>query len=275
MTHEIYATYDDRGRPVYHLPSDVEITESSAKLRSSGEIVEVVPSAKMSKSKKNVVNPEDIISKYGADTARWFILSDSPPDRDVEWTTSGVEAASKYLKRLWREAAEIAAMNGGGTERGDQELQRRTHRAIADVTRSIDNFAFNKAIAQLYEFANSLVRSDAGADAKSEAMRTMARLMCPMVPHLAEEIWSMLGGEGLVSASSWPVADSSYLTEDRVTLPIQVNGKRRSEIVVSKGLDKAEVEKLVLADSAVQRHLNGNPPKRIVVVPGRIANVVV
>ena len=275
VTHEIYATYDDRRRPVYHLPNDVEKTEMGAKLRASGEAVEVVPSAKMSKSKKNVVNPEDIISKYGADTARWFILSDSPPDRDVEWTTSGVEAASKYLRRLWREAAEIAAKRDEGDRKSEEELRRRTHRAIADITRGIENFAFNKAVAHLYEFANALARSDAGSQAKAEAMRTMARLMCPMVPHLAEEIWRMLGGKGLVSASTWPEADELLLVEDSVTLPIQVNGKRRSEVVVSKGLDKAEVEKLVMADAAVQRYLDGNPPRRIVVVPERIVNVVV
>ena len=275
VTHEIYSTRDGKGRPAYHLPGDVEMTESGAKLRASGEAVEVLPSAKMSKSKKNVVNPEDIISKFGADTARWFILSDSPPERDVEWTTAGVEASSKFLRRLWREAAELAVTRREGESKSDGELRRQTHRAIADVTRGIENFAFNKSVAGIYEFANALFRSGAGSDAKSEAMRTMARLMCPMVPHFAEEIWSMLGGEGLVSASSWPEADESLLSDDKITLPIQVNGKRRSEIVVGKDLDKAEVERLALADAAVQKYLNGKPPKRTVVVPGRIVNVVV
>ena len=275
VTHEIYITRDEKSRPVYHLPNDVDKTETGAKLRRNGEAVEIVPSAKMSKSKKNVVNPEDIISTYGADTARWFILSDSPPDRDVEWTTSGVEAASKYLRRLWREAAEIAGKCDEGDKKSGEELRRRTHRAIASVTGDIENFAFNKAIAHIYEFSNTLIRSDASSEAKAEAMLAMARLMCPMVPHLAEEIWRILGGEGLVSAAPWPEADASLLEEDSVTLPIQVNGKRRSEIVVSKDLDKAEVEKLVFADAVVQKYLNGNPPKRVVVVPGRIINVVV
>ena len=273
VTHAIYVTRDERDRPVYHLPEDVEWTESGARLGATGEAVEVVPSAKMSKSKKNVVDPERIISEFGADTARWFVLSDSPPERDVEWTASGAEAANKHLARVYRMAAEIAGAPEAGSD--DEELRRATHKAIHDVTMGIESFGFNAAIAKLYAFANTVAKSKAGRAAKAEAMRSMAQLMAPMTPHLSEEIWQMLDGEGLVAEAAWPKADPSLLVEDTVTLPIQVNGKRKSEITVPKDLDKAEVEKRALADDAVIKALAGGQPKKLIVVPGRIVNVVI
>jgi leucyl-tRNA synthetase len=139
----------------------------------------------------------------------------------------------------------------------------------------IESFGFNKAVAKLYEFTNALQKSGAGTAAKRQAMQVMAQLMSPMVPHLAEEIWSMLGGEGMVAVAPWPKADPAMLVEDSVTLPIQVNGKRRSEITVPKDMPKEEVEKLVLAEEHVARALNGAPPKKLIVVPGRIVNVVI
>ncbi|MGP3697027.1 leucine--tRNA ligase [Rhodobacter sp. NSM] len=268
VTHEIYLTRDAAGRPVYHLPEDV----TEGKL-ADGTPVEIIPSAKMSKSKKNVVDPMNIIAQFGADTARWFVMSDSPPERDVEWTASGAEAASKHLARVWRLADEISRADGAATAE-DGALQKAQARAIAEVTQGIEGFAFNKAIAKLYEFTNTLSRSAAGAEAKKAAMRVMAQLMSPMVPHLAEEVWAMLGGEGLVAQAAWPVADPALLVDDTVTLPIQVNGKRRAEITVPKEMAASEVEKLVLADEAVQRALGGAAPKKLIVVPGRIVNVV-
>ncbi|PRX33896.1 leucyl-tRNA synthetase [Meinhardsimonia xiamenensis] len=275
VTHEIYMTRDERGRPVYHLPEEVEKTEAGARLKATGEPVEVIPSAKMSKSKKNVVDPEAIIAQYGADTARWFVLSDSPPERDVEWTAAGAEAAHKHLARVHRLAAEIAASSEAGSPEADEELRRAMHRTIHDVTMGVESFGFNAAIARLYAFTNTLARSKAGAEAKREAMRTLAQLMAPMTPHLAEEVWQMLGGEGLIAEAPWPKADPAMLVEDTVTLPIQINGKRRSEIVVPKDLPREEVEKRVLQDEAVQRALQGGAPKKLIVVPGRIVNVVV
>ncbi|ULB12684.1 leucine--tRNA ligase (plasmid) [Cereibacter azotoformans] len=269
VTHEIYLTRDAAGRPVYHLPEDV----TEGKL-ADGTPVEIIPSAKMSKSKKNVVDPMNIISQFGADTARWFVMSDSPPERDVEWTASGAEAAFKHLGRVWRLADEIARAEGAPTAE-DVALDRATAKAIAEVTQGIEGFAFNKAIAKLYEFTNTLSRSGAGAEAKRRAMRTMAQLMSPMVPHLAEEVWSMLGGEGLVAQAPWPKADPALLVDDMVTLPIQINGKRRAEVTVPKDMAASEVEKLVLADEAVQRALSGGAPKKLIVVPGRIVNVVI
>jgi leucyl-tRNA synthetase len=236
--------------------------------------VSIGASAKMSKSKKNVVDPVNIIQSFGADTARWFILSDSPPERDVEWTASGAEAAFKFLSRVWRLADDIARSDAAATE-DDAVLDRATAKAVAEVTAGIQGFAFNKAVAKLYEFTNTLGRSGAGGDARRRAMTVMAQLLSPMVPHLAEDIWAMLGGTGLVVQAAWPKPDPALLIEDTVTLPIQINGKRRAEITVPKDMTPAEVEKLVLADDAVAKALGGAAPKKLIVVPGRIVNVVI
>jgi leucyl-tRNA synthetase len=273
VTHAIFQTRDDKDRPVYHFPEDVELRDGRGFLKDGTE-VEIIPSAKMSKSKKNVVDPVRIIRDFGADTARWFVLSDSPPDRDVEWTEAGAEAANKHLNRVWRLAGDIAALEGAPTE-ADATLLREMHKTIFDVTGGIDSFGFNAAIAKLYAFTTTLAKSSAGAEAKRTAMRALAQLMSPMTPHLAEEIWQMLGGEGLIADAPWPVADPAMLVEDTVTLPIQVNGKRRSEITVPKDMPKEEVEKLVLAEEAVAKALAGGQPKKLIVVPGRIVNVVI
>ncbi|NCO86691.1 MAG: leucine--tRNA ligase [Rhodobacterales bacterium] len=270
VTHEIYQTRDAEGRPVYHLPEEVE----GGVLRATGEKVEIIPSAKMSKSKKNVVDPVTIIATYGADTARWFVLSDSPPERDVEWTAAGAEAAHKFLARVWRIGHEIAALADVAGQ-GDADLLRAMHKTIHDVTQGVESFGFNAAIARLYAFANTLARSDAGGAAKRQAMRALAQLMAPMTPHLAEEVWAMLGGDGLIANAPWPVADPAMLVEDSVTLPIQVNGKRRGEVTVPRDMPVAEIEALVLADEAVARALDGAAPKKLIVVPGRIVNVVI
>ncbi len=301
VTHAIYKTTGPDGRPVYHYPEDVlEFTGSDGKkyaalkeglgdLTGAAErlaqahmerklaehdLVEIIPSAKMSKSKNNVVEPVAIIQQYGADTARWFVLSDSPPERDVEWTASGAEAAAKHLGRVYRIAAEVADANEAANAE-DDALLREMHKAIHDVTVGVESFGFNASIARLYAFTNALSKSKSGSDAKRQAAKTLAQLMSPMTPHLSEEeIWALLGGEGLVANAPWPKADEAMLVEDTVTLPIQVNGKRRDEITVAKDLDKAEVEKLALATDGVLRALDGAAPKKVIVVPGRIVNVV-
>ncbi|MGP9790594.1 leucine--tRNA ligase [Roseinatronobacter sp. NSM] len=237
--------------------------------------ISLIPSAKMSKSKKNVVDPVAIVDAYGADTARWFVMSDSPPERDVEWTSAGAEAAFKHLNRVWMLCDRIAAMPDGTPTDADTDLMRAMHRAIADITKSIEGFTFNKAIAELYAFTNTLTKSQASGAAQKTAMRTLAQLMAPMVPHLAEEIWAHQGGTGLVAQAPWPQADPAMLVRDTVILPIQINGKRRSEIAVSADATKEEVEKLALADDAVIKALAGSAPKKLIVVPGRIVNVVV
>lgn len=270
VTHEIYMTRDGQGRPVYHLPEDV--TEGRLK---DGTAVEVIPSAKMSKSKKNVVDPMNIIAAFGADTARWFVMSDSPPERDVEWTSAGAEAAFKHLNRVWLLCDRIASLPEDKPGKGDEELLRATHRAIAEVTRTIEGFAFNKAIAKLYELANAIQKSDASKATQRQAVMILAQLMSPMTPHLAEDIWAHQGGKGLVVQAAWPKADPAMLIDDTVTLPIQINGKRRAEISVPKDMPASEVEKIALADEAVVKFLAGQPVRKLIVVPGRIINVVI
>ena len=274
VTHEIYQTRpkgDDNTRPIYHLPEEV----SDGKLITTGEPVEIIPSAKMSKSKKNVVDPVSIIAAYGADTARWFVLSDSPPERDVEWTASGAEAAFKHLNRVWTLSDKIANLDPNSTGSGDQDLLRAMHKAIFEVTQGVESFGFNASIAKLYGFTNVLAKSTAGYSAKKQAITVLAQLMSPMTPHLAEEIWAQQGGAGLIANAAWPVADPAMMVEDSVTLPIQINGKRRAEITVSKDLDKDAIETIALAETAVIKALDGNRPKKIIVVPGRIVNVVI
>ncbi|WP_136440008.1 leucine--tRNA ligase [Pacificoceanicola onchidii] len=274
VTHAIYQTTGEDGRPVYHYPEAVELRDGKAFLKDGGAEVEIIPSAKMSKSKNNVVDPVEIIRAFGADTARWFVLSDSPPERDVEWTASGAEAANKHLARVFRIASEIAGADVPPTKE-DEALIKETHKVIHDVTMGVESFGFNAAIAKLYGFTNTLSKSRAGTEAKSFAAKTLAQLMSPMTPHLSEEIWTMLGGEGLIANADWPKADEAMLVEDTVTLPIQINGKRRAEIAVAKDLPKEEVEKIVLAHEAVVKALDGGQPKKLIVVPGRIVNVVV
>ena len=269
VTHEIYQTRDDNGRPVYHLPEDV----TDGKL-ADGTEVEVIPSAKMSKSKKNVVDPLNIISNYGADTARWFVLSDSPPERDVEWTASGAEAAFKHLSRVWNMSDKIAQMDKDAPGDGDEDLLRAMHKTIHDVTMGVESFGFNAAIAKLYAFTATLGKSKAGHAAQRQAIMVLAQLMSPMTPHLSEDIWAAQGGEGMIVNAPWPQADDAMLVDDTVTMPIQVNGKRRAEINVPADMAKEEVEKIALAHEAVIRTLDGAAPKKVIVVPGRIVNVV-
>ena len=274
VTHEIYQTRDtasDKARPIYHLPEAVK----DGKLIATGEPVEIIPSAKMSKSKKNVVDPISIIAAYGADTARWFVLSDSPPERDVEWTASGAEAAYKHLNRVWNICDRIGTMDQTARGSEDKELLRAMHKTIHDVTMGVETFGFNAAIAKLYGFTGVLHKSKAGYAAQHEAIKTLAQLMAPMTPHLAEEIWAHQGGTGLIANTPWPMADAALMIKDTITLPIQINGKRRAEITVSKDLDKVGIETIVLAEAAVIKALDGNSPKKIIVVPGRIVNVVI
>ena len=267
VTHEIYKTLDDKGRNVFHLPTDV----TDGKL-ADGTDVQIIPSAKMSKSKKNVVDPDEIIATYGADTARWFVLSDSPPERDVEWTASGAEAAHKFLNRVWRLASDIA---DGGDAAQDEALLREMHKAIRDVTNGVESFGFNAAIAKIYGYVNTLSKSKASADARRQATMTLAQLMSPMTPHLSEEIWSTLGGEGLIATAPWPIADEAMLVETAVTIPIQINGKRKAEITVAADASKDAIEAQAMADEKVIRAIDGATPKKIIVVPGRIVNIVV
>ncbi|CAO4195663.1 Leucine--tRNA ligase [Methylorubrum extorquens] len=243
----------------------------------TGEPIEIGPTEKMSKSKKNVVDPDDIIASYGADTARWFMLSDSPPERDVIWTEEGVQGAARFVQRVWRLVHGATAANGpGGT--ADAPLRKAAHKALAAVGEDIERLRFNRCVAHIYTLANALdegLRGGASKAAAGEAARILVQLIAPMMPHLAEESWRVLGGEGLVAETAWPVADQALLVEDEITLPVQINGKKRADVTVPRDADAKAVEAATLALESVQRALEGRPPRKVIVVPGRIVNLVV
>ena len=274
VTHAIYKSIGSDGRDLFHYPEEVELREGKAYLIKDGKEVTIIPSAKMSKSKNNVVDPVNIVDAFGADTARWFVLSDSPPERDVEWTASGAEAANKHLSRVYRVIDEIIKSNISSNS-DDETLSKEMHKTTHDVTQAIESFGFNAAIARLYSFTNSLAKSKAGTKAKLSAAKALAQLMSPMTPHLSEEIWEKLGEKNLVSREPWPTVDENLLSDDTITMPIQVNGKLRGQIEVQKDLEPSEIEILALAEETVQRAINGASPKKVVVVPGRIVNVVI
>ena len=274
VNHAIYLTKDDKNRPVYHFPSDVSFKDNQAFLTSTGEPVEVIPAAKMAKSKKNVIDPQQFIKLFGADTARWYIVSDSPPERDIDWTTTGVEAASKHIERVWRLAEEIKHNSDAPNENADNELLKVAHQTIVEVDKGIKGFVFNKAVAKLYELYNHLYRSKAGTEVKSEGMKILAQLMAPITPHLSEAIWELLGGKGFV-LHHWPEVEQELIKENTVIIPIQVNGKRRSEIKIIKNLPEEEVVVSVLEDPTIKRILDGETPRKTIVVPNRIVNLVV
>jgi leucyl-tRNA synthetase len=222
-----------------------------------------------------VVDPLGIIANYGADTARWFVLSDSPPERDVEWTASGAEAAHKHLNRVYNISARIAEMDKDAKGTGDDDLLRSMHRAIHDVTLGVESFGFNAAIAKLYGFTAVLQKTKASYAAQHEAIKVLAQLMAPMTPHLAEDIWAIQGCTGLATTAPWPKVDEKMMVDDSITLPIQINGKRRGEITVPADIPKDAIEKLALETQTVKKALDGGTPKKVIVVPGRIVNVVV
>jgi leucyl-tRNA synthetase len=270
VCHETYQLPDG----TYVSPDSIERTSQGITHRETGAQITVGPIAKMSKSQKNVVAPEDIIDQFGADTARWFMLSDSPPERDVEWTSRGVEASWKFIQRVWR-VVSSAAQQPRADGLAANDLLKAAHNTIANVTDDIDNFRFNKAIARLHTLTTILGSANESTPHRREAAEILVRLMFPFTPHFSEEANAMLGGTQLLAQSRWPEADASLLIEDRVTLPIQINGKRRDEISVDAHATVAEIESLALASEVVHRHLNGAVPKKIIVVPKRIVNVVV
>jgi leucyl-tRNA synthetase len=223
---------------------------------------------KMSKSKRNTVDPEPILDKYGADAVRWFMLSDSPPERDLEWSEAGIEGASRFVQRVWRI---VAADSAGSGE--DEDLKRKLHKTISAVGEAIDGLQFNKAVAQLYELVTAIEKAKPSAT-RSDAVRTLVRLIAPMAPHLAEECWAQLGTEGLVADAEWPAFDPTLLVDEQVTIAVQVNGKLRDTLVAPRGLDRAAAEALALASDKVQRQLAGASPRKVIVVPDRLVNIV-
>jgi leucyl-tRNA synthetase len=292
VVHETYQKADG----TWAEPAEVKIEGSDDKRRAflveTGEPVEIGPIEKMSKSKRNTVDPDDIIATYGADVARWFMLSDSPPDRDVNWTERGVQGAWRFAQRLWRligDAADIAASAPAErpAEFGPAALavRKAAHGALARVSDEIEKLHFNVCVAQIYEFTNTLSEAiDEAAETPAvapdlrwairEAANIVVQLFHPMMPHLAEQCFALLGHDDLVAQASWPKVELDLLIEDTVTLPVQVNGKKRAEVTVARTATNAEIEAAVLALPEVQRALEGKKPKRVIVVPQRIVNVV-
>ncbi|MDP1872627.1 leucine--tRNA ligase [Phenylobacterium sp.] len=281
VTHETYR----RQSGEWLEPGDVEIEATGktrrAVLTSTGEQVMIGDVEKMSKSKKNTVAPEEIFEVYGVDAARLFVLSDSPPERDTQWSNAGVEGAWRFVNRVW---AEFESQPAGGPsaepDEAAQALTRASHRLIKAMTEAVEDFRFNSGIARLYEFLNVLKANPAqGASpavlaARREALSVFARLVAPFTPHLAEECWSAIGGQGLVAVAPWPDYDPA-LAEDAVKiLPVQVNGKRRGEISAPAGAEPADVEKMVLEDPEIARRLEGLTIRKVIVVKDRIVNIV-
>jgi leucyl-tRNA synthetase len=292
VVHETYERKDGS----YASPAEVRIETDGDRRRAvllkGGEEVTIGPIEKMSKSKRNTVDPDDILSTYGADTARWFMLSDSPPDRDVIWTEEGVQGSYRFVQRLYRLAndlSELASPPGvpSPTVYGPAALaiRKSAHAALARVGEDIERLRFNRCIAHIYELSNALAA--AVADARSakkaaadvaasfrEAGEILIRLVEPMMPHLAEECWAALGRKTLVAEEPWPALERGLLMEETITLPVQVNGKKRADVTVARNAAPPEVEAAVLKLEPVQRALEGRTPKRIIVVPQRIVNVV-
>ncbi len=288
----VHETYRTKGGEWVE-PANVKIEglgeARSATLLATGEPIEIGSIEKMSKSKKNTIDPDDIIAAYGADTARWFMLSDSPPERDVIWTEEGVQGAWRFVQRLWRMVGEIGNVIGPQS-RPDTfgadalAVRKAAHRALAAVSDDIAKLRFNRCVAHIYEFANALsdaighvetVPAPDLAWALREAGDILVRLFHPMMPHLAEECWASLGHTGMVATEAWPEVEPALLVESTITLPVQINGKKRGDVTVPREAGKDEIEAAVLALDAVQKELAGRRPKKIIVVPQRIVNVVI
>ncbi len=279
VVHEVYGD-KEMG---WFQPSELKLEDGGNGRRAfrldNGAEVPIGGIEKMSKSKRNVVDPDDIIATYGADTARWFMLSDSPPDRDVIWSEAGVEGAFRFVQRIWRLVHAVADMDSRETSPADEAIRKAAHKALHAVDQMIPELRYNSAIAQIYTLVNVIeeaVRSkEVGTEAMRESMSLTLQMIAPMMPHLAEECWSLLGKDGLISATSWPQVDASLLVEDSLTLPVQINGKKRGEITFAKTLANDEIEKLVVAQDYVQSALSGKSVRKVIIVPGRIVNVVI
>jgi leucyl-tRNA synthetase len=275
VCHETYRDADGQ----YLLPEEVEKRGDVAIRKGTNQPVTIGTSEKMSKSKKNVIAPETIIDVFGADTIRWFMLSDTPPERDIEWTEIGAEGCWRFVQRVYR-LAEAQDIPPPGTpipetvEGASLELRRATHRAILWVTEDLEALRFNRAVARIYELANVIAAEPVAGPVRREALETLVTLIGPMMPHLAETCWEALGHTSMVIDVDWPVADPALVHSDTVTIAVQVNGKRRGEIAIARNADEKSVQQAALALEGVVRALDGKSPRRVIVVPERIVNIV-
>ena len=269
VTHETYSRIDAaRGVPMFFAPEEVDRTSDGATLLADGAPIDVGRVIKMSKSKKNVVDPDAIIARHGADAVRWFMLSDSPPERDLPWSDAGIEGCARFVQRLWRL---FAAYDAGATGE-DKSLERKTHQTIAAVASDIEALGFNKAVARIYELTGATEKAPPSAS-RSAAIRALVHLAAPMMPHLAEEAWSSMG-EGLIADAPWPDVDPALLVDDEVTIAIQHMGKLRDTVTAPKGASKDALEALALASANLQRSVDGAAIRKVIVVPDRLVNIV-
>lgn len=290
VVHETYRAADGR----WLAPPEVRVTNEEGTRHvfeaATGEPAEIGPLEKMSKSKKNTVSPEDIIESYGADTARWFMLSDSPPERDVEWTDEGAAGAHRFVQRVWRLVAEAAPTLHGVAPKpagqGDAAaVSKAAHKALKAIGEDIERLAFNRAIARVYELVNALHtplaalgEGDGGSGEMKGALRDAVQILvhaiAPFMPHLAEECWAVMGGADMVAERPWPAYETALVVDEEIVLPVQINGKKRGELTIARDADQGAVEKAVLELDFVQKVLAGAPPRKVIVVPQRIVNVV-
>ena len=270
VTHETYSRGEGAER-VWYGPDDIALAEGQATLKADGGPIAIGRVEKMSKSKKNTVDPTGIVDQYGADAVRWFMLSDSPPERDLPWSEAGIEGSWRFVQRLWRLFDSLAEAESSDAR--DTPLERKTHQTVAGVAADIEALSFNKAVAKLYELVNAIERAKPSVS-RVVAIRTLMRLVSPMAPHLAEEAWAANGGEGLIADADWPEVDPALLVEDEATIALQVNGKLRDTVTVAKGTPREAMEAIALANANVQRILDGAVPKKVIVVPDRLVNIV-
>jgi leucyl-tRNA synthetase len=273
VCHESYRSAD--GKWLY--PEEVDKrADGSAVEIASGKTVTVGRREVMSKQKKNVVPPGAIIDTYGADTARWFMLSDSPPERDLEWSAAGVEGAWRFINRLWRLVEDCIGKNDGTGEA--IALRRATHGAIDDITQLLDRFKFNSAVARIRELANTIEdetgKGAVDAAALREAVETLVKLLGPMMPHLGEELWQRIGGKGLLCEQPWPAADPKFLVADTVEIAVQVNGKLRATVTLARDAPQGEAESVALSQPAVRRAMEGKDVRKLIYRPNQVINVV-
>ena len=262
VTHVTYL-----GRSGFLSPAEVR-RDGAAWTDLQDQPVEIGRVEKMSKSKRNTVDPQPILDAHGADAVRWFMLSDSPPERDFPWSATGMEGAARFVGRLWRLVTAPAEGNAS-----DNALERLRHRTVAGVTEDLGQLAFNKAVAKIYSFVSAIEKA-AGGSSRAAALDTLIRLVAPMAPHIAEEAWARVGGVGLVAVADWPVHDPALLVEDEVTIACQVNGKLRATVTLPVGAPRQQAEAAALAAEGVVRSMEGRTPRKVIVVPDRLVNIV-